>query len=265
MSHGVNGYEQINHGQQVQRCVNDADYVLVNNTALSSSIERNKQLSKDLTSATTLMKGEDASSEIIPFEQEVHMATAYSQSHGSRCLKRHVGAVIVNSDGIPLSLGYNENPTGMGSCPAEYGYCFKDADMHAKLEAMSNVYCPKCGGLNATIAHPWKCRNVKCNTDLKRQLFRSRNMEVCTAIHAEERAIRSLYGRDATNATMYVTTFPCFQCARYIIDAGIKKIVYVEAYPVKESIDFLVKNEVVIEPFKGFKARAFNMVYKGVA
>ena len=89
-------------------------------------------------------------------------------------------------------------------------------------------------------------------------------MELCTAIHAEERAIRSLGGRDATGATLYTTTYPCFQCARYIVDAGIKRIVYVEAYPIIESQEFFRKNGISVDPFEGFKARAFNQVFKQV-
>ena len=64
---------------------------------------------------------------------------------------------------------------------------------------------------------------------------------------------------------MYVTTFPCLQCSRYILDAGIKKIVYVEAYPVKEARQFLSDNDVKIVPFGGFKARTFNIVFKPVS
>lgn len=89
-------------------------------------------------------------------------------------------------------------------------------------------------------------------------------MERCTAIHAEERAIRSLHGRTAEGATLYSTTFPCFQCARYIVDAGICRIVYVEAYPMIEAHDFLRRNGVQIDAFEGFKARAFNQVFRQV-
>lgn len=63
---------------------------------------------------------------------------------------------------------------------------------------------------------------------------------------------------------MYVTTFPCFQCSRYIIDAKIARVVYVEPYPVLESARFLGMNNVGSVPFEGFKARAFNLIFKQV-
>ena len=89
-------------------------------------------------------------------------------------------------------------------------------------------------------------------------------MELCTAIHAEERAIRSLHGRSADLGMLFTTTFPCFQCARYIVDAGIKRVIYVEAYPVQEAKDFLIKNGVKVDPFEGFMARAFNLIFRQV-
>ena len=89
-------------------------------------------------------------------------------------------------------------------------------------------------------------------------------MELCTAIHAEERAVLSLGGLSAEDGRLYVTTFPCFQCARLILDTGIKEVVYVEAYPVKRTSEFLIKNGVAIKPFNGFTARAFFRVFPKV-
>lgn len=63
---------------------------------------------------------------------------------------------------------------------------------------------------------------------------------------------------------MFTTTFPCFQCSRYIVDARIKRVVYVEAYPVKEAKNFLIKNGIKVDPFEGFKARAFNLIFRQV-
>jgi deoxycytidylate deaminase len=73
------------------------------------------------------------------------MATTYAQSHNSMCLKRHVGAIIVDDTNRAISLGYNENPVGMKPCKFEYGYCFKDNNMEVKLEQMNTVHCLGCG------------------------------------------------------------------------------------------------------------------------
>ena len=45
-------------------------------------------------------------------------------------------------------------------------------------------------------------------------------------VHAEPNAILNATS-DLTNATLYVTLFPCNECAKLIIQSGIKEIVYV--------------------------------------
>lgn len=51
----------------------------------------------------------------------------------------------------------------------------------------------------------------------------SKHMYVC---HAELNAIVNKYDTDVTNCTIYVTLFPCNDCAKLIIQSQIKKVVY---------------------------------------
>jgi deoxycytidylate deaminase/dephospho-CoA kinase len=263
--------EDFDWGQSVQRCVDDADYVYYNNEHLVVNLEGNenpdtekinRKLKEQAKDFVPLMKGETGRRD--PKPEEVQITAAYAQSNSSTCLKRHVGAVItVKRDGqqIPISMGFNENPPNIRTCKSET--CYKDEDMNSKLKARGeDIYCPSCGEHHRKLTDPWVCK--KCGTSLKIWLHPNRNMELCTAIHAEERAILSLGDRRADGATLYVTTFPCFQCARLILDAGIKNVLYVEAYPVKGTGEFLIKNGVSIEPFSGFTARAFFRVFPKV-
>jgi len=255
-------------GQNVQRCVYEADYVLKNNDKIEPARTIGENLSKKLMPAIYGMKGEKEFRKPLP--AEVFMATAVSQSHASQCLKRKVGALIVDEDNIPLSVGYNDNPIRMEPCFSLYkGICYKDMVMETKLEKMVPFFCPECGKKHDTIIPPWMCDGKKqdgksCRCNFKLRFFPSRNIDLCTAIHAEERAIRSLGGRSASGCTLYVNTFPCFQCCRYIKDADIKKVVYIEAYPIKEAVEFLKTNKIEFEPFEGFKPRVFNQVFKQV-
>lgn len=260
-------------GQSVQKCVDDADYVYYNSDRLTvslvgsddpdiSKIERKFRCTAE--DFVPLMVGQEQHRD--PNPDEIQIAVAYAQSHSSTCLKRHVGAVITisrNGQELPISMGYNENPPTVRTCKSESA-CYKDEDMASKLRARGKrIYCPKCGKDHAELSEPWNCS--KCGTSLKAWLHPNRNMELCTAIHAEERAILSLGDRSAEGGTLYVTTFPCFQCARLILDAGIRNIVYVEAYPVKETEVFLKNNGIdEIRPFSGFTARAFFRVFPKV-
>lgn len=60
-----------------------------------------------------------------------------------------------------------------------------------------------------------------------------RNQEICYGLHAEQNALMQAarFGISTEGATIYVTHKPCSVCARLIINAGIKRVVYVEGYP----------------------------------
>ncbi len=45
-------------------------------------------------------------------------------------------------------------------------------------------------------------------------------------VHAELNAILNSNGRSLTGATLYVSLFPCNECAKAIIQSGIKEVVY---------------------------------------
>ncbi len=57
--------------------------------------------------------------------------------------------------------------------------------------------------------------------------------ELCRGLHAEQNAIiqAAVHGVSIRNSTIYVTNHPCVVCAKMIINAEIKEIVYAEGYP----------------------------------
>lgn len=68
-------------------------------------------------------------------------------------------------------------------------------------------------------------------------------------IHAETNAIiqAALHGVSTKGSTCYVTHFPCINCTKVLINAGIVRIVYGQAYRLDENaVDFLRKAEVEI-------------------
>ena len=58
-------------------------------------------------------------------------------------------------------------------------------------------------------------------------------------LHAEANAITKIArsNNNSAGATMYVTTSPCIECAKLIIQAGIKRVVYGERYRLTDGID----------------------------
>ncbi|KAA6331872.1 dCMP deaminase [termite gut metagenome] len=60
-------------------------------------------------------------------------------------------------------------------------------------------------------------------------------------LHAEANAITKIArsSNSSEGATLYVTASPCTECAKLIIQAGIKRVVYAEAYRLEDGVDLL--------------------------
>ena len=68
-------------------------------------------------------------------------------------------------------------------------------------------------------------------------------------LHAEANAITKLArsGNNSDQATLYVTASPCIECAKLIIQAGIRRVVYAEQYRLTDDIDLLRRAGVEVE------------------
>ncbi|MBP5302328.1 MAG: dCMP deaminase family protein [Bacteroidales bacterium] len=60
-------------------------------------------------------------------------------------------------------------------------------------------------------------------------------------LHAEANAITKVAksGNSSDGSTLYVTASPCIECAKLIIQAGIKRVVYHDEYRITDGIDLL--------------------------
>ena len=60
-------------------------------------------------------------------------------------------------------------------------------------------------------------------------------------LHAEANAITKLArsNNNSEGATIYITASPCIECAKLIIQAGIKRVVYGEQYRLTDGVDLL--------------------------
>ena len=109
----------------------------------------------------------------------------------SSCIRRHIGAVIVRDKRI-ITTGYNGAPSGHISC-VESGVCIREEQ-----------------GIPSGTRH-----------------------ELCYAIHAEQNAIvqAAKLGISIQGATLYCTHQPCGICTKLIINGGIARVVFRNAYP----------------------------------
>ena len=126
------------------------------------------------------------------------------------CHRRRVGAVIIKEKRV-MTTGYNGAPAGITSC-LERGECLRE-----KL-------------------------NIPSGT----------RAEMCYACHAEQNAIiqAARYGVNINGATLYCTHQPCVICAKMIINAGIKRVVYEEGYPDEFSMKLFEEAGTEIEKYQ---------------
>ncbi len=68
-------------------------------------------------------------------------------------------------------------------------------------------------------------------------------------LHAEANAITKLARshNNSDGATLYVTASPCIECAKLIIQSGIKRVVYGEKYRLDDGIQLLLRAGVNVE------------------
>jgi cytidine deaminase len=95
-------------------------------------------------------------------------------------------------------------------------------------------------------------------------------------VHAEMCALydAARLGRSVKDAILYCTTFPCHNCTKHILAAGIKRVVYIEPYPKSKAKD-LHQNEIEIEketpgrvsfmPFIGISPHRYRDIFQKTA
>ena len=68
-------------------------------------------------------------------------------------------------------------------------------------------------------------------------------------LHAEANAITKIArsGNNSDGATLYVTDSPCIECSKLIIQAGIRRVVYRDAYRLQDGPDLLRKSGIEVE------------------
>ena len=75
------------------------------------------------------------------------------------------------------------------------------------------------------------CLNIGCLRE-QQKIPSGKHHELCRGIHAEQNAIlqAAFHGLSIKDATLYCTTQPCSICAKLLINAGIRKVIYLAGY-----------------------------------
>jgi len=107
-------------------------------------------------------------------------------------------------------------------------------------------------GYNGTPAGITHCSETGCLRE-KLQVPSGERHELCRGLHAEQNAIiqAAKHGVNISGGTLYCSNFPCVICAKMLINAGIRKVIYLAGYPDELGRDMLVEAQVETLQFEG--------------
>ncbi len=111
-----------------------------------------------------------------------------------------------------------------------------------------NVLATGYNGTPKGISH---CDSVGCLRE-KLGVPSGERHELCRGLHAEQNAIiqAAKHGINIADGTLYCTNAPCVICAKMLINAGLKKIVYLEGYPDKLAMELLNESAMQINQYQ---------------
>ena len=223
------------------------------------------------------------------------MYLAAAAAMRSASLARQVGAAILSANGEVVSIGANEVPKPHGGMYWE-GESSDDRDV-ARGQDESDLYRHSlvADALERLKRAKWldDTRSTYSRERLAREALvrappdgppesagplRSASvmdiLEFIRAMHAEQAAIAdaACRGVSVRGCILYVTTFPCHECARLILGSGIGRVVYIEPYAKSRAVQLyprgiaLDENEdgsrIPFVPFSGIAPAAFKQLFQ---
>jgi deoxycytidylate deaminase len=171
--------------------------------------------------------------DLSPRMHEHAMYLAYAASFRSADLSRQVGAALTNQHGDILGVGANDVPSPQGG---QYWPGTDDQRDHVLRFDSNNQHKLKIARDVFERTQPEKVGDIAAYNQFVRVLADSLLFDITEygrAVHAEMDAVLSCarIGAATRGARLFCTTFPCHNCAKHLVDAGIVEVQYVEAYP----------------------------------
>ncbi len=255
------------HGQRVNRTFHLADFFM-------RITDNKKRLRCDVQRMVEIWFGNPF---LTPVFDEYAMFLAFSAALRSADLSRQVGAVVARGKEI-LSTGANECPKAGGGLY----WSERDAQTHGVTDCERGRDYKR--GVDSNVDEQRQIIDeivrqgqAKGLDEIKiRELLEQSSIRDLTeygrVVHAEMEALTACArnGLSTLGATLYCTTFPCHNCAKHIIAAGIERVVYIEPYPKSKALNFHddaismatesgENNQQLVdfEPFEGIGPRRF--------
>ena len=204
---------------------------------------------------------------VTPTQDEYAMFQTYTAALRSADLSRQVGAAVCTCEGEIIAVGCNEVPKAGG------GQYWPDDNVDKrdfKLGYDSNVRL-RDAALGEAFKHLKEQRLLADTAALDSFMLALKGTRLAKltefgrTVHAEMAALLDAARRGAAVAghQLFTTTFPCHNCARHIIGAGIKEVVFREPYA-KSLASELHKDAIVVDPTTEARGKVVFRRFVGV-
>ena len=257
--------EEKNNGQGVRKTFTKSDYFLrIDSSSLSF-------LSSKLKRFIHLIFETEI---ITPTKDETAMYFASSASVNSACLSRQVGASIVDENGNIISIGWNDVPCFEGNLyKQQFSIDIQGINDYRCLnfqngKCMNDEFKVRISNNLIEELLSKKCIKEEDKENTLKVIKESRLgglIEFSRAIHAEMHAIiigSQKSGDKMIKGKLFCTTYPCHNCARHIVLAGITEVYFIEPYT--KSLATILHSDSISED-ENDKDKVRILLYDGVS
>lgn len=217
------------YGQNVSATFPLSDFFAVLNPAVGET--GRKRFEDDLRRFLSILFGK---TDTPPTNEEFLMFQAHAASYQSADRSRQVGAVIASLDGSVVAVGRNDDPKVGGGVTATVSVeQVEDPALGLKQRAVADVLAKLASVLKPEFAStPERPRVNHAMALLEGSRLLGMN-EFNRMVHAEMAALTdaALRGVAVGGQVMFCTTFPCQNCAKHLMAAGIRALYYTFPYP----------------------------------
>lgn len=256
--------EKESNGQHTRDAYQQADYFINAGDSMD-------EMKENVFRLLDLLFGKSFTS---PTFEEYAMFRAYVASLRSADLSRQIGVVVTKEDEI-LAEGVNDCPKAFGGLywPIRENGKYLDVPKGRdytwgydtnKIEQQNIIH---------NILSEFEIEETDENISKLEKSGIGSLTEFGRVVHGEMEALLmcARNGIPTRGCSMFMTTFPCHNCAKHIIAAGIKRVVYIEPYPKSKALKFYEKEisqeerdkneKVVFVPFEGVGPHRFTDLF----
>lgn len=242
----VDQTENDEYGQNVQDTFPLADAFLAISATAGEMSSGDTQFEDALARFIALLFGKP---DETPTVEEFLMCEARAVSLRSGDLSRQVGAAIATRSGSVIAVGHNDDPVvGGGVAPVSVRHT-KDRSEAPKRQLLGEVLDRLGPWLKPEYLTPDRGARI---SDALKILSGTRLLglsDLGRMVHAEMAALMdaATRGVGVRDQVMFCTTFPCQNCAKHIMAAGIRAVIHMEPYP-KSLVEEMYEGEIESGP-----------------